>query len=123
MISRTISTGQFYCGFNPVALRTGKALWSFGCTECNRVKTYDFMEKYGNFSLNYPCYPFLSGALVKVTVSEYCKLENICGNSIFCETPKLQFMSRLSNAKFCENLGEISKSPKFYENTIKCEVL
>ena len=23
---------------NPVALRTAKTLWSFGCSECNRVK-------------------------------------------------------------------------------------
>ena len=24
---------------NPIALRTAKTLWSFGCSECNRVKT------------------------------------------------------------------------------------
>ena len=24
--------------FNPVALRIAKTLWSFGCSECNRVK-------------------------------------------------------------------------------------
>ena len=24
--------------FNPTALRTAKTLWSFGCSECNRVK-------------------------------------------------------------------------------------
>ena len=24
--------------FNPFALRTAKTLWSFGCSECNRVK-------------------------------------------------------------------------------------
>ena len=24
--------------FNPAALRTAKTLWSFGCSECNRVK-------------------------------------------------------------------------------------
>ena len=23
--------------FNPIALRTAKTLWSFGCSECNRV--------------------------------------------------------------------------------------
>ena len=25
--------------FNPTALRTAKTSWSFGCSECNRVKT------------------------------------------------------------------------------------
>ena len=24
--------------FNPIALRTAKTLWSFGCSECSRVK-------------------------------------------------------------------------------------
>ena len=24
--------------FNPIAFRTAKTLWSFGCSECNRVK-------------------------------------------------------------------------------------
>ena len=28
--------------FNPIALRTAKTLWSFGCFECNRVKTLLF---------------------------------------------------------------------------------
>ena len=27
--------------FNPIALRTAKTLWSFGCSECNRVKIWD----------------------------------------------------------------------------------
>ena len=26
------------CVFNPIALRTAKTLWSFGHSECNRVK-------------------------------------------------------------------------------------
>ena len=26
------------CPFNPTALRTAKTLWSFGCSECRRVK-------------------------------------------------------------------------------------
>ena len=25
---------------NPIALRTAKTLWSFGCSECNRVRTF-----------------------------------------------------------------------------------
>ena len=29
-----------------------------------RVLLYGFMQKYGESSLDYPCYPFLSGALV-----------------------------------------------------------
>ena len=24
--------------FNPIALSTAKTIWSFGCTECNRIK-------------------------------------------------------------------------------------
>ena len=27
-----------YLTLNPIALRTAKTLWSFGCSECNRVK-------------------------------------------------------------------------------------
>ena len=26
------------CYFNPIALRKAKTLWSFGCSECNKVK-------------------------------------------------------------------------------------
>ena len=29
--------------FNPTALRTAKTLWSFGCYECNRVKSRTLM--------------------------------------------------------------------------------
>ena len=29
-----------------------------------------FMEKYGYLSLNYPCYPFLSGAQLKCTCKQ-----------------------------------------------------
>ena len=28
---------SFLEGFNPIALRTAKTLWSFGCSECDRV--------------------------------------------------------------------------------------
>ena len=30
---------QLHCNFyiNPIALRTARALWSFGCSECNMV--------------------------------------------------------------------------------------
>ena len=39
-------TKDFY--FNPVVLRTAKTLWSFGCSECNRVKGIDNLkEKWG----------------------------------------------------------------------------
>ena len=32
--------------FNPIALRTAKTLWSFGRSECNRVKlSFDKMTK------------------------------------------------------------------------------
>ena len=33
-----IVTPHKNCSFNPIALRTAKALWSFGCSESNRVK-------------------------------------------------------------------------------------
>ena len=29
--------------FNPIALRTAKTQWSFGCSECNRVKEKQFV--------------------------------------------------------------------------------
>ena len=38
MDGRTIMAWQFHnLFFNPTALRMAKTLWSFGCSECNRV--------------------------------------------------------------------------------------
>lgn len=86
----TISLGWFYWGFQP----------------------YDFMGKYGNLSLNYPCYSFLeywsSGCTSILLTEKYlCKF-------YFCETSKLlSFMTHASNAKFWESLGKTSKSWRF----------
>ena len=33
------------CSFNPIALRMAKTLWSFGCSECNRVKCRPLMRR------------------------------------------------------------------------------
>ena len=36
---------------NPIALRTAKTLWSFGCSECNRVKWFvELPECGGDFN-------------------------------------------------------------------------
>ena len=37
-------TGRVQCllMINPIAIRTAKTLWSFGCSECNRIKTAEY---------------------------------------------------------------------------------
>ena len=49
---------------NPIALRTAKTLWSFGCSECNRVKG-------GNIETS-PYKTYLP--LVALSTMKYCQL-------------------------------------------------
>ena len=37
---------RFAPSFHPIALRIAKTLWSFGCSECNRVKSKLLLERF-----------------------------------------------------------------------------
>ena len=52
--------GQLLWSINPIALKTSKTLWSFGRSECNRVKEMDFQNfVFSQFS-RWNCHCFCS---------------------------------------------------------------
>ena len=64
--------------FNPIALGTAKTLWSFGCSECNRVKIWDGIGQN------------VMGKIFYIPLATICSLnvflqERICSLIISCE--------------------------------------
>ena len=50
--ARYVGVGGAYQLLNPIALRTAKTLWSFGRSECNRVKLFGVLSILSAVGLN-----------------------------------------------------------------------
>ena len=60
---------------NPIALRTAKTPWSFGCSECNRVKDESLNVLFKPSVLQMHCFGF-----------KYCKLSIVEFQQTYCST-------------------------------------